>query len=117
MEKRNRIKDIREDESARYQKFQNGEICLNSSSFGYINVSQSEAVGTLNSLRIENTALRERIKMLERDLTIARECIEMFMVCDPSDSFRVKAEDESDEYHTGTEAIERIDAALAGGKE
>ena len=69
------------------------------------------------SIEAENAELRERIKMLERDLTIARECIEMFMVCDPSDSFRVKAEDESDEYHTGTEAIERIDAALAGGKE
>jgi len=71
----------------------------------------------IHALEAENAELRERIKMLERDLTIARECIEMFMVCDPSDSFRVKAEDESDEYHTGTEAIERIDAALAGGKE
>jgi len=65
----------------------------------------------------ELDAAHERIKMLERDLTIARECIEMFMARDPSDSFSVKAEDESDEYHTGTEAIERIDAALAGGKE
>ena len=65
----------------------------------------------------ELSTTHERIKMLERDLTIARECIEMFMVCDPSDSFSVKAEDESDEYHTGREVIERIDTALAGGRE
>jgi len=84
---------------------------------GYWALTFENPTDRLKALEAENAELRERIKMLERDLTIARECIEMFMVCDPSDSFRVKAEDESDEYHTGTEAIERIDAALAGGKE
>ena len=56
--------------------------------------------------------LTNRVKALERDLTMARACIEMFMMRDQSDSFDVREGDESDEYCAGREVIERIDVAL-----